>query len=148
MFTPRSRTLSHLASEKQMGTLSYMAPEMVQPSAVMGDGITKRMGRPVDIWALGVILSQMLNGGMNIFNEHLDRGLMSVLGVEQGDKNNICFVFSELIPLSLLMYFFSSLCSIPSPQKRYVHGDQCCRACRIPITNTTALQSRSPSYRA
>ena len=40
-----SKTLSHLASEKQMGTLSYMAPEMIRPSEETKDGITKKVGK-------------------------------------------------------------------------------------------------------
>ena len=72
-----SKTVSFLLAERAMGTVSYMAPEVVRPSEE--DGFTKKVSARVDIWALGVILSQMVNGGLNIFKEHLDRGYMSAM---------------------------------------------------------------------
>ncbi|CAE7383908.1 mph1, partial [Symbiodinium sp. CCMP2456] len=44
---------TNISRESSVGTISYMAPEAVKQGAV-------KMGRPSDIWSLGIILYQMV----------------------------------------------------------------------------------------
>ena len=50
---------SHVSIKGLFGTVLYMAPETLRPADDCG---TKRVGKHVDVWALGVILFQMLEG--------------------------------------------------------------------------------------
>lgn len=47
---------NHITRENSVGTISYMAPETVQ--AVHNSGF--KIGRPSDVWSLGIILYQMV----------------------------------------------------------------------------------------
>ena len=57
---------SHLSVEGHAGTIKYMAPEAFQASE---DGV-QRLTKHVDIWALGVMLFQMLHGGRTPFDAY------------------------------------------------------------------------------
>ena len=57
---------SHLSVEGHAGTVKYMAPEAFQASE---DGL-QRLTKHVDIWALGVMLFQMLHGGRTPFDAY------------------------------------------------------------------------------
>ena len=61
---------SHLSVRGHAGTIKYMAPEAFQASEDAVQRITKR----VDIWALGVILFQMLHGGRTPFDRYCSPG--------------------------------------------------------------------------
>ena len=50
---------SHLSIKGCFGTILYMAPETLRPTELDG---TKRVSPDVDVWALGIILFQMLGG--------------------------------------------------------------------------------------
>ena len=61
---------SHLSVRGHAGTIKYMAPETFQASEDAVQRLTKR----VDIWALGVILFQMLHGGRTPFDRYCSPG--------------------------------------------------------------------------
>ena len=61
---------SHLSVRGYAGTIKYMAPEAFQASEDAVQRLTKR----VDIWALGVILFQMLHGGRTPFDRYCSPG--------------------------------------------------------------------------
>ena len=58
--------VSHLSVRGHAGTIKYMAPEAFLPSA---DGV-QRLTKHVDIWALGVMLFQMLHGGRTPYDPY------------------------------------------------------------------------------
>ena len=62
--------VSHLSVLGRAGTVKYMAPETLQPNQ---DGV-QRFSKPVDVWALGVILFQMLHDGRTPFDRYHARG--------------------------------------------------------------------------
>ena len=62
--------VSHLSIQGHAGTIKYMAPEAFQASEDDVQRLTKR----VDIWALGVILFQMLHGGRTPFDRYCSPG--------------------------------------------------------------------------
>ena len=57
---------SHLSIRGHAGTLKYMAPETFRPST---DGL-QRLSKRVDVWALGVMLFQMLHSGKTPFDRY------------------------------------------------------------------------------
>ena len=61
---------SHLSVRGHAGTIKYMAPEAFQASEDAVQRLTKR----VDIWALGIILFQMLHGGRTPFDRYCSPG--------------------------------------------------------------------------
>ena len=70
---PESKT--HLSGFGMHGTILYMAPETIyQPSE---DG-RKKMGGQVDVWALGVILYQLLHRGATPWDRHRRLGRVGV----------------------------------------------------------------------
>ena len=64
--SPLDPDLSHLSVRGHAGTLKYMAPETFRPSA---DGV-QRLCKRVDVWALGVILFQMLGEGRTPYDRY------------------------------------------------------------------------------
>ena len=61
---------SHLSVHGHAGTLKYMAPETVQPTLSGSRQLTRR----VDIWAVGMMLFQMLHGGRTPFDRFFKKG--------------------------------------------------------------------------
>ena len=57
---------SHLSVQDHAGTIKYMAPEAFEASE---DGV-QRLSKRVDIWALGVMLFQMLHRGRTPFDSY------------------------------------------------------------------------------
>ena len=67
---------SHLSIKGVGGTILYMAPETLRPTKLDG---TKKVSKLVDIWALGVILFQMLHENRTPFRDyHLADGYIGV----------------------------------------------------------------------
>ena len=62
--------MSHLSVQGHAGTLKYMAPETVQPTT---DG-RRKLSKSVDIWALGMILFQMLHAGRTPYDRFFRKG--------------------------------------------------------------------------
>ena len=58
---------SHLSVKGCCGTILYMAPETLRPTNA--DGV-KKVSMDVDVWALGVVLFQMLHNNRTPFDAH------------------------------------------------------------------------------
>ena len=67
---PLNLEQSHLSVHGHAGTLRYMAPETVQPTMDCRRQLSKR----VDIWALGMMLFQMLHNGRTPFDRFFTKG--------------------------------------------------------------------------
>ena len=66
---------THLSGFGMHGTMLYMAPETIyQPTE---DG-RKKMGGQVDVWALGIILYQLLHAGATPWDQHRRLGRVGV----------------------------------------------------------------------
>ena len=63
---------SHLSVQGHAGTLKYMAPETVQPTTAVG--LRRKLSKRVDIWALGMMLFQMLHDGRTPFDRFFKKG--------------------------------------------------------------------------
>ena len=63
---PLDLDASHLSITGHAGTIKYMAPETFRPSA---DGV-QRLSKQVDVWALGVMLFQMLHKGRTPYDRY------------------------------------------------------------------------------
>ena len=59
---------SHLSIKGCFGTILYMAPETLRPAEL--GGTTKKVATGVDVWALGVILFQMLHDNRTPFGAY------------------------------------------------------------------------------
>ena len=57
---------SHLSIRGQAGTIKYMAPETFRPSE---DGV-QRVSKLTDVWALGIMLFQMMHGGTTPYDRY------------------------------------------------------------------------------
>ena len=62
---------SHLSVHGHAGTLKYMAPETVQPTT---EDCRRKLSKRVDIWALGIMLFQMLHNGRTPFDSFFKKG--------------------------------------------------------------------------
>ena len=65
---------SHLSVDGFAGTMKYMAPESIRPTE---DGL-QRVSKRVDVWALGMMLFQMLHEGRTPFDQYHRRGRVGV----------------------------------------------------------------------
>ena len=63
---PLELDASHLSVQGQAGTIKYMAPETFRPSE---DGV-QRLCKLVDVWALGIMLFQMIHGGRTPYDRY------------------------------------------------------------------------------
>ena len=63
---PLDLDASHLSVRGHAGTIKYMAPETFRPSV---DGI-QRLCKRVDVWAVGIMLFQMLHGGRTPYDRY------------------------------------------------------------------------------
>ena len=61
---------SHLSVQGLAGTVRYMPPETFQPTEQGPRHVSKR----VDVWALGMMLYQMLHMGRTPYDKYLVRG--------------------------------------------------------------------------
>ena len=87
---------SHLSVHGQNGTVVYMAPEAVRQTVSGCRKVSKR----VDVWALGVMLYQLLHDGQTPFGHFVAKGgppeVLLAIASETVNKENCDFGMAEL----------------------------------------------------